>query len=91
VWVGRSAVRLVSGASSRAKILDIDAEDPHALGALLAAPGALRPRRDATAGRPSNWHGHCSQAGDSSKGDPCLITTADVVAGDEDAIAALCR
>jgi hypothetical protein len=35
--VSRSAVRLVSGASSRTKIVDIDAEDPHALGALLAA------------------------------------------------------
>jgi hypothetical protein len=38
--VRRSAVRLVSGAASRTKVIDIDVDDPHALGALLAAPGA---------------------------------------------------
>jgi hypothetical protein len=37
--VRRSAVRLVSGASSRTKIVDIDAGDPQVLAALLAAPG----------------------------------------------------
>ena len=41
--VRRSAVRLVSGASSRTKIVDIDAGDPRILAALLAAPGRLRP------------------------------------------------
>ena len=35
--VGRSAVRLVSGAASRTKIVDIDAGDPDVLAALLAA------------------------------------------------------
>jgi hypothetical protein len=35
--VRRSAVRLVSGAASRTKIVDIDAGDPHVLAALLAA------------------------------------------------------
>lgn len=38
--VRRSAVRLVSGASSRTKILDIDAGDPRILAALLAASDA---------------------------------------------------
>jgi uncharacterized protein YggU (UPF0235/DUF167 family) len=33
--VRRSAVRLVSGASSRTKIIDIDADDSHTLTALL--------------------------------------------------------
>ena len=37
--VRRSAVRLVSGASSRTKVVDIDEVDPCALAALLAAPG----------------------------------------------------
>ena len=37
--VRRSAVRLVSGASSRAKIVDVDTGDPHILAVLLAAPG----------------------------------------------------
>jgi uncharacterized protein len=37
--VRRSAVRLVSGASSRTKVVDIDDVDPRALAALLAAPG----------------------------------------------------
>jgi uncharacterized protein len=37
--VRRSAVRLVSGTSSRTKIVDIDAVDPRVLAALLAAPG----------------------------------------------------
>ena len=36
--VRRSAVRLVSGAASRTKVVDIDAGDPHVLAALLAAP-----------------------------------------------------
>jgi hypothetical protein len=35
--VRRSAVRLVSGATSRTKIVDIDAGDPRVLAALLAA------------------------------------------------------
>ena len=39
--VHRSTVRLVSGASSRTKI--IDAGDPRILAAMLAAPGRLRP------------------------------------------------
>ena len=51
--VRRSAVRLVSGASSRTKIVDIDAADPRILAALLAAPGRLRPQQDAAAVRPS--------------------------------------
>ena len=41
--VHRSTVRLVSGASNRTKIIDIDAGDPRILAALLAAPGRLRP------------------------------------------------
>jgi uncharacterized protein len=36
--VRRSAVRLVSGASSRTKIVDIDTPDPRILAALLSAP-----------------------------------------------------
>jgi uncharacterized protein len=36
--VRRSAVRLISGASSRTTIIDIDAGDPQVLAALLAAP-----------------------------------------------------
>jgi uncharacterized protein YggU (UPF0235/DUF167 family) len=36
--VRRSAVRLVFGAASRTKVVDIDAGDPHVLAALLAAP-----------------------------------------------------
>jgi hypothetical protein len=36
--VRRSAVRLVSGASSRTKVVDIDGGDPRVLAALLAAP-----------------------------------------------------
>ncbi len=44
--VRRSSVRLVSGASSRTKIVDIDADDPRLLASLLAAPNRLRPRRD---------------------------------------------
>jgi uncharacterized protein YggU (UPF0235/DUF167 family) len=51
--VRRSAVRLVSGASSRTKIVDIDAGDPRLLASLLATPGRLRPRRDVAAVRPS--------------------------------------
>ena len=43
--VRRNAVRLVSGASSRTKIVDIDADDPRILASLLAAPGRLRARR----------------------------------------------
>ena len=42
--VRRSAVCLVSGASSRTKIVDIDADDPRLLASLLAAPDRLRPR-----------------------------------------------
>jgi uncharacterized protein YggU (UPF0235/DUF167 family) len=49
--VRRSAVRLVSGASSRTKIVDIDADDPSVLASLLAAPNRLRPRRDAAVAR----------------------------------------
>lgn len=52
--VRRSAVRLVSGASSRTKIIDIAADDPRILAALLAAPGRLRPQQDAAAVRPSD-------------------------------------
>jgi len=37
--VRRGAVRLVSGASSRTKVVDIDAGDPGVLAALLADPG----------------------------------------------------
>jgi hypothetical protein len=37
--VRRGAVGLVSGASSRTKIIDIDAGDPRILAALLAASG----------------------------------------------------
>ena len=51
--VRRSAVRLVSGASSRTKIVDIDADDPSVLASLLAAPNRLRPRRGAVVVRPS--------------------------------------
>ena len=55
--VRRGAVRLVSGASSRTKIvdidIDIDAGDPRVLASLLAAPNRLRPRRDAAVVRPS--------------------------------------
>ena len=36
--VRRGAVRLVSGAASRTKIVDVDAGDPQVLAALLAAP-----------------------------------------------------
>ena len=41
--VRRGAVRLVSGDSSRTKIVDIDAGDPRLLASLLATPGRLRP------------------------------------------------
>jgi uncharacterized protein len=51
--VRRRAVRLVSGASSRTKIVDIDADDARLLASLLAAPGRLRLRRDVAAVRPS--------------------------------------
>ncbi|HEX3713596.1 MAG TPA: DUF167 domain-containing protein [Trebonia sp.] len=37
--IRRSTVRLVSGASSRTKVIDVGAVDPLALAALLAAPG----------------------------------------------------
>jgi hypothetical protein len=52
--VRRSAVRLVSGTSSRTKIvdIDIDAGDQRILAALLAAPGRLRQQQDAMAVRP---------------------------------------
>jgi hypothetical protein len=36
--VRRGDVRLISGASSRTKVIDIDAGDPQVLAALLAAP-----------------------------------------------------
>ncbi|HVT69834.1 MAG TPA: DUF167 domain-containing protein [Trebonia sp.] len=36
--VRRSAVRLVSGAASRTKVVEIDGADPRVLAALLAAP-----------------------------------------------------
>jgi uncharacterized protein YggU (UPF0235/DUF167 family) len=49
--VRRSAVRLVSGASSRTKVVDIDADDPRILAALLAAPGRLPPQQDMAAVR----------------------------------------
>ena len=39
--VRRSAVRLVFGALSRTKIVDIDAGDPRLLASLLAMPGRL--------------------------------------------------
>jgi len=39
--VRRSAVRLVSGASSRTKIIDIDADDSRTLASLLAMPSHL--------------------------------------------------
>ena len=51
--VRRSAVRLVSGASSRTKIVDIDAGDPRLLASLLEPPARLRPRRDVAAVRTS--------------------------------------
>jgi len=56
--VRRSAVRLVSGASSRTKIIDIDAADPRVLASLLAAPGRLCPWRDAAAVRPTVMSDH---------------------------------
>lgn len=37
--VRRSAVSLVSGASSRTKVVDIDSSDPRVLADLLAGPG----------------------------------------------------
>jgi hypothetical protein len=40
--VRRSAARLVSGASSRTKVIDVNAGDPRVLAALPAAPGRLR-------------------------------------------------
>jgi uncharacterized protein YggU (UPF0235/DUF167 family) len=43
--VSRSAVRMVAGASSRTKIVDIDAGDPRLLASLLATPGRL-PRKE---------------------------------------------
>jgi uncharacterized protein YggU (UPF0235/DUF167 family) len=59
--VRRSAVRLVSGAVSRTKIVDIDADDPRLLASLLATPGRLRPRRDVAAIRPSIKSGHMTR------------------------------
>src|SRR5580692_6932192 len=55
--VRRSAVRLVSGASSRTKIVDIDADAPCLLASLLAAPGRLRPQ---SSGRRS-WASYVSR------------------------------
>jgi uncharacterized protein len=60
--VRRSAVRLVSGASSRTKIVDIGAGDPRLLASLLAAPGRLRPRRDVAASRPSIMREHVTRS-----------------------------
>jgi uncharacterized protein YggU (UPF0235/DUF167 family) len=51
--VRRSCVRLVSGATGRTKIVDIDADDPRVLASLLNTPNRLRPRRDAAVVRPS--------------------------------------
>ena len=51
--IRRSAVRLVSGASSRTKVIDIDAGDPRILAALLGAPGRLCPWQGAMGIRPS--------------------------------------
>ena len=48
-----SAVRLVSGASSRTKIVDIEAGDPRLLASLLATTGRLRPEGGVAAVRPS--------------------------------------
>lgn len=42
--IRRSTVRLVSGASSRTKVIDVDAVDPLVLAALLATPGRLPER-----------------------------------------------
>ena len=39
--ISRSAIRLIAGASSRTKIVDIDADDPRPLASLLAIPGPL--------------------------------------------------
>jgi hypothetical protein len=68
--VRRSAVRLVSGASSRTKIVDIDPGDPRVLAVLLAAPGRLRPQQNAAAiravgheGRHNQADGHASPGG----------------------------
>lgn len=47
-----SAVRLVSGASSRTKVIDVGAVDPLMLAALLATPGRLLPRHGAAVARP---------------------------------------
>ena len=59
--VRRSAVRLVSGASSRTKIVDIDADDPSVLASLLAAPNRLRPRRDAAVANHERSHDRVGQ------------------------------
>ena len=59
--VRRSAVRLVSGASSRTKIVDIDADDPSVLASLLAAPNRLRPRRDAAVANHERSHHRVGQ------------------------------
>jgi uncharacterized protein YggU (UPF0235/DUF167 family) len=58
--VRRNAVRLVSGASSRTKIVDIDADDPRILAALLAAPGRLPPRQDTATLRSSTTDDVCT-------------------------------
>jgi uncharacterized protein len=53
--VRRSAVRLVSGASSRTKIVDVDAGDSRILAVLLDPPGRLRRDKNAgVAGLPRN-------------------------------------
>jgi hypothetical protein len=53
--VRRGAVRLVSGASSRTKVVDIDAGDPRILVSLLAAPGAFMPVAGCRS-RPADGH-----------------------------------
>ena len=50
--VRRSDVRLVSGASSRTKVVDIDAGDPQVLAALLAAPARSQDAAAHRDGRP---------------------------------------
>jgi hypothetical protein len=65
--VRRSAVHLVSGASSRTKIVDIDADALRLLASLLAAPGRLRPRRDVAAIRPSIMSGPMTRSADAEQ------------------------
>src|ERR1700761_6854822 len=53
--VRRSAVRLVTGASSRTKVIDIDADAPHALAAVPASPSRLRRGRAAHPSAPRSF------------------------------------